>query len=314
MARDPQSLLIREWAANGGEVNLQTPEAAGLDRSLGWTPEYSEDKRPERRVLNKLLRENTAGLREIFRKGILDWHPRQFFEHPAVCQGSNLRLYSTVQDSGPRLDTDPDGVDPTTDSAGTYWTTFASRLAFADATALRAGSAVGLLIDPATLLAALFSADTPERWRATDDRYGLVQLGTQTEINANSGDVVVTGQTLGARLAAALAGAGGDGVLGSATLEGNDLVFTISDGTTVRASLATLISGLITAVNASTGLLGGATSGTATLRVDFATPEEAIAGTSTTKAVTPAGLKAAIDAITEIPSLTVKTRLTIPVE
>ena len=92
MPRDTSALLIRKWAVEAGAI-VETPEAAGLDRSEGFPAAYSEDMARTLAVWNQQVREVTAALVEIAERGVLEWSGGQRFEHPAWTTGSNGGLY-----------------------------------------------------------------------------------------------------------------------------------------------------------------------------------------------------------------------------
>ena len=113
MPRDADSLRIRKWAADG---NVTTPEDAGLDRSLGWTSEYSQPggSLPQREVFNQLEREITALGEEVNKHGAgLPWDASIAYEHPALVTGSDGDFYMSLEDST--------NVDPTTDGDTSHW-------------------------------------------------------------------------------------------------------------------------------------------------------------------------------------------------
>ena len=86
-------------------------------------------------------------------------------------------------------------------------------------------------------------------------------------------------------------GKSNNGGVESIALNGSTLVITNKDGTTKRVNLASLIPTVPPVPRASTTTAG---------IVELATPAEALAGTDTTKATTPAGVKSAIqDALTK---------------
>ena len=113
MPRDADSLRIRKWAADG---NVTTPEDAGLDRSLGWTSDYSQPggSLPQREVFNQLEREITALGEEVNKHGAgLPWDASIAYEHPALVTGSDGDFYMSLEDNT--------NVDPTTDGDTSHW-------------------------------------------------------------------------------------------------------------------------------------------------------------------------------------------------
>ena len=118
MARDPDALKIRKWAASSSLV--QTPEAAGLTRATGLPASYGASDFLPLEVWNQIEREVTGAAVEIPQRGILEWDAAQRYEHPSWVTGSDGNLYSSVQASG---GADP-SQNPTTDTNDTYWEAF----------------------------------------------------------------------------------------------------------------------------------------------------------------------------------------------
>ena len=112
MPRDPDSLRIQKWAADG---DVATPESVGLVRATGWPASYSQRNGdlPKREVMNQLFREPTALGVELNTRGLLEWNTAIDYTHPAMVMGSDAKLYVSVADST--------GVDPTTNTTQTYW-------------------------------------------------------------------------------------------------------------------------------------------------------------------------------------------------
>ena len=105
MARDPDSLRIRKWAGNAPD-NRQTPESAGIDRSEGWGPTYSQigGKKPERKVWNQVLCEQSALGEEVNSGGLpLEWNGTIDYELHAFVRESRVIYWAKVP-TGPATD------------------------------------------------------------------------------------------------------------------------------------------------------------------------------------------------------------------
>ena len=168
MARDTDSLLVRKWAATSSLV--QTPEAAGLTRSVGLPASYGTTDFLPLEVFNQLWREITGAAMELGEHGILPWHTGQSYPHNPISLviGSDGELYKSVQASGGSLTSQ----DPTTDNSDTYWEAFAIAVANSSTTArgiirtattaeARTGTATSPAVTPAGLAAAIGAAAPP---------------------------------------------------------------------------------------------------------------------------------------------------------
>lgn len=183
MARDTDALRIEKWAATG---DRQTPEAAGLTRTAGWTAAYSTPggSAPARETVNQLFAELSAAAVDVLRHGIAEWDAGQRYDHPAIVHGGDGRLYRSARASGPG--TANAAQDPEDDTAGNTWTLF--DFSFAGAATTGEGAATDQAVTPAGLLAALFAAAPDERWRAAAGRYGLTRPATDAEIDNAAAD------------------------------------------------------------------------------------------------------------------------------
>ena len=112
MARDPDALKIRKWAASG---DVEDPEDGGVDRATGWDASHSQPggSLPKREHFNELEREITALGVEVNAHGLLEWNSSVSYVHPAYVVGSDNRLYVSVRNNA--------GVDPTTDIGEADW-------------------------------------------------------------------------------------------------------------------------------------------------------------------------------------------------
>ena len=168
MARDVDSLLIRKWAATSSLV--QTPEAAGLTRSVGLPASYGTTDFLPLEVFNQLWREITGAAVEAGEHGILPWNTGQSYPHDPISLviGSDGELYKSVQASGGSLTSQ----DPTTDTSDTYWEAFAisvpnssttARGIIRTATTAEAvtGTATSPAVTPAGLRAAIDAVTPP---------------------------------------------------------------------------------------------------------------------------------------------------------
>ena len=185
MARDVDSLLLRKWAADPSALT-ETPESEGLDRSVGFPAPYGIDEFVPLQVWNKIWKEITGSIYEMYQRGIPEWHTLQTYLHPCNVVGSDGEIYESTNPSG---DPNP-SQDPTTDTSHAYWQPFLFDL-IASATQIEAGSSDSLLVSPDRLESALFKNNVNSRWRASDGQYGLAKLAGQTDYdNQNSGPVV----------------------------------------------------------------------------------------------------------------------------
>ena len=108
MARDAQALKIRKWAATG---ERDDPDDVGLSRNHGWGLEYSllgNNKFPERKVFNQLLRELTGLFSEINTRGILEWDASIGYVHPAFAAYNNDLYRSRRNSTGENPMSSPD--------------------------------------------------------------------------------------------------------------------------------------------------------------------------------------------------------------
>ena len=93
---------------------MQTPEAAGLTRSVGLPASYGTTDFLPLEVFNQLWREITGAAMELGEHGLLPWHTGQSYPHDPISLviGSDGELYKSVQASGGSLTSQ----DPTTDT------------------------------------------------------------------------------------------------------------------------------------------------------------------------------------------------------
>ena len=117
MARDGDGLRVRKWARTTLDAGLvNTPEADGLDRDVGYPASYGIDEFPALRTQNGLWKEVTALAKDIEAHGILEWSglTAPGYGHPCLVWGSDGLIYKSVQAGG-------QVQDPTTDVTKTYW-------------------------------------------------------------------------------------------------------------------------------------------------------------------------------------------------
>ena len=103
MARNAEALKIRPWAVAG---DRSTPEAEGMDRSIGWSVVYSQigGETVKRSVVNQLLCELSSHFHEINTGGIPEWSAEIDYAHTAfVRRGASL--FVSTADSGPATGT-----------------------------------------------------------------------------------------------------------------------------------------------------------------------------------------------------------------
>ena len=148
MARDTDSLLVRKWATASGAV-LETPEASGLTRAVGFPAAYGEDMARSLGLFNQQVREVSAAFVEIAQRGILEWNAAQRYEHQAWVTGSDGNLYRSVRSSGGPTQSQ----NPVVDLNSAYWLRFV--LSVPTSTTARRGT-----IERATVAEARAGTDT----------------------------------------------------------------------------------------------------------------------------------------------------------
>lgn len=123
MARDADSLKITTPWAKSAPENRQTPEDAGIDRSEGWTLNYTQigGKRPERKVWNQLLCEITSLADELNTGGsFLPWDIEMNYAKDAWVRDGE-KVYVSLAATGP--DTG-NATQPSADTAQAVWRVF----------------------------------------------------------------------------------------------------------------------------------------------------------------------------------------------
>lgn len=108
-------LLGGQWGS-AAPANVSTPEAAGIVRTQGWGPTYSQPggDEPEREVTNGRFQEFDGGFVDLMEHGLFEWDADIPYVHPAVVWGSDNMLHISIQSST--------GQDPTTDTLHAHWT------------------------------------------------------------------------------------------------------------------------------------------------------------------------------------------------
>ena len=125
MARNPAGFTTEVFARDAETPRDRDPNTIdpGFDpprmtRATGLTPPFEVDQFFQREFINQVLYEITALLLDhTLHGGILEWHAKQEYNHPAISWGSNGLPYISTQSSGG----DIQSVDPTTDLANTFW-------------------------------------------------------------------------------------------------------------------------------------------------------------------------------------------------
>jgi len=115
MAFPEAARLIEAWAASGDRT-LPADRTPAIDRSLGWSLQWSEPggNRLAREVFNQIIFEISTHLVYLRDHGALaEWDARVVYVHPAYTTGSNGILYTSVQGST--------NVNPTTDADLSHW-------------------------------------------------------------------------------------------------------------------------------------------------------------------------------------------------
>lgn len=72
MDAQAKKILATVWCESA-DSSRADPETYDIDRGEGWTIEYEQNKYPERKVWNQLLREIQGALRDHMREGFLAW-------------------------------------------------------------------------------------------------------------------------------------------------------------------------------------------------------------------------------------------------
>ena len=117
MARDTDALLLRKWGATSTLV--ETPEAAGLDRAVGFPASFGIDMARMLSLWQQQMREVSAAFVELAETGILEWSADQRYPHDpvSVVTGSDGEIYFSQAPSGG----DDPTEDPTTDTQQACW-------------------------------------------------------------------------------------------------------------------------------------------------------------------------------------------------
>ena len=98
---------------------METPEAAGLDRAVGFPASYGVDMARMLSLWQQQMREVSAAFVELAETGILEWSADQRYAHDpvSVVTGSDGEIYFSQAPSGG----DDPSEDPTTDTEQARW-------------------------------------------------------------------------------------------------------------------------------------------------------------------------------------------------
>lgn len=116
MARDDNSVINQVFAGSAGAGDAVEPTSI---MATGWPATYEDPASglfPEREFFNWLYRGVYSLGKELNSRGLLEWNALCDYVHPAICMGSDGKIYQSLQSSGASSP-----KDPTNSANATYW-------------------------------------------------------------------------------------------------------------------------------------------------------------------------------------------------